>query len=120
MHPVSAPESPENIETTDAKWQIGWVSGVLDDIELVYEKAEADDDIVQTLAQLESLALAEARQYCGIISISKERLTSEGFDNLSAAHKETIIALLGEKGVQTKSTDVANREIVVTLSPCLP
>ena len=116
-HAVPVSERSDRIESVGTKWQIGWVSGILDDIGLVYEKAEEDESIAQSLARLESLALDEARQYCDMFSASTERLTSETFDGLSAADKEAVIVLLGEKGLQAKNTDVANREIVVTLSP---
>lgn len=116
---IPTASKPSEADQTRGKWQIGWSSGALDDIGLVYEKAEADEKTADMLSRLESLALSEARQYCGTVSTFREGLTPEGFDRLSAAQREAVIVLLGEKGFQGKRTDVANREIVVALSPVI-
>lgn len=52
----SAPPAPQAQKSAAArsKWQLPWESSALDDIRLVYEKAEANDDTAWKLYQLET------------------------------------------------------------------
>ena len=47
--------------------KIAWRSMALDEIELVYEKAENDQNIAALLEQLESQALEEAKNNIGLL-----------------------------------------------------
>lgn len=117
--PVPETPTPAEPDSAGSKWRIGWTSGVLDDIGLVYEKAGADPVAAGMLSRLEDQALDEARQRCDMISAPGEKLTPEAYDGMAPEDRETVIVLLGEKGIQSKNTDVANRQITVTLSPVI-
>ena len=81
------------------EWKIPWDSYLLDDISLVYEKAEEKEDLQQLLAQLEEAALREARNSGPNLKLGGESLTPERFDALPASLKEQIIVMLGTHGL---------------------
>ena len=104
-----------------AAWQIQWRSGALDDILLVYERAEADPLAVKLFASLETDALREARQHCGLIRLDDDHaMTREEYDALPEARREAVIARLGESGISDLSLDVQGAKISVTLAPIVP
>ena len=92
----------EDFLSTDRK--IDWNSGLLDEINLVYEKVGANEKIQLLLTELEIFALQEAMEACqkdGILS-KKNRgavLTQEEFLKLPEIDKETAIVMLGEDGL---------------------
>lgn len=85
-------------------WKIDWNSGLFDEINLVYEKVDANEKIQLLLTELEIFALQEAMEACqegGILS-RKNRgavLTQEEFLKLPEIDKETAIVMLGEDGL---------------------
>ena len=100
---------------------LSWKSGHLDEIELVFEKAEGNSALTAQLEKLEQLALAEARENCGMIKApSGEALTAEQFDGFSDSEKEYVISLLGNAGFGGGSTDLPSATITFTLTPILP
>ena len=100
---------------------LSWESGHLDEIELVYEKAEGNPAIADQLEQLERLALSEARANCGMIQTpSGAPLTAGAFDALSDSDKEFVIARLGNAGFGGGATDIPSATITFTLNPILP
>lgn len=89
------------------EWMIGWNSGLLDEIGLVYEKAERDTFLCRKLNKLEETALREAMNACqsgGLLSRSNggKVLSKAEFDALSAIDKETAIVMLGEIGLASR------------------
>ena len=98
--------------------KISWNSGVLDEIELVYEKAEKDEKIGKMLEQLEDQALSEIRESCGLLKSEKYgKFTPEIIDGMSLSGKEKIITILGKAGVSAISPEAKNAKIVCKLSP---
>ena len=75
--------------------KISWESGVLDEIKLVYEKAENNENIGKMLEQLEDRALSEIRESCGLLKSEKYgKFTPEIIDGMSLSEKEQIITIL--------------------------
>lgn len=116
----------EDFLSTD--WKIDWNSRLLDEINLVYEKVEANEKIQSLFAALEIYALQEAMEACqegGILS-KKNRgavLTQEEFSALLEIDKETAIVMLGEEnygygedGTLALSIDHKTATITVKLS----
>ena len=100
---------------------LSWESGHLDEIELVFEKAKDHPTLAAQLEKLEQLALAEARENCGMIKTSSgEALTAAQFDELSDSEKEYVITRLGNAGFGGGSTDIPSATITFTLTPLLP
>lgn len=98
--------------------KIMWRSGEFDEIELVYEKAEANEAISKALEQLEVQALAEAKTNVGMLKTdSGTTLTPDKFDVLSDTDKETVIRVLGNAGLAGANTDYKTATITFKLSP---
>ena len=96
---------------------IAWKSMELDEIELVYEKAEEDSGIASLMEQLEAQALTEAKNNVGMLKTDGGiSLSSEQFDNLSANDKETVIKILGNAGISALNTEIQTAAIIVRLS----
>ena len=96
---------------------IAWESMELDEIELVYEKAEEDSGIASLMEQLEAQALTEAKNNVGMLKTDGGiSLSSEQFDNLSANDKETVIKILGNAGISALNTEIQTAAIIVRLS----
>ena len=102
------------------EWKIPWDSYLLDDISLVYEKAEEKEDLQQLLAQLEEAALREARNSSPNLKLGGESLTPERFDALPASLKEQIIVMLGTHGLASFDASMEKPQITVRLSPLVP
>ncbi|MDO4650691.1 MAG: hypothetical protein Q4B26_18805 [Eubacteriales bacterium] len=99
---------------------IAWRSRELDEIELVYEKAENNQAIGALLEELESRALEEAKNNVGMLKTGNgDCLKPEQFDGLSATDKETVIKVLGNAGLASLNTDMQNAVIIITLSPLI-
>lgn len=100
--------------------KIFWRSMELDEIELVYEKAEKDSDIAALMEQLEAQALTEAKNNVGILKTDKGTyLTPDQFDGLSEIDKETVIKVLSNNGLSYLSTEIQTATIIVKLSPVI-
>ena len=100
------------------KRKISWDSYVFDEIELVYEKAENDDNIGRLLEQLEEKALVEAKENCGLLTTAQGgHITPEQFDALSVSHKEAVIRGLAGIGLADISQNMSKATIIVRLSP---
>lgn len=100
--------------------KIAWRSMALDEIELVYERAENDQNIAALLEQLESQALEEAKNNIGLLKTGNGiALKPEQYDSLSDADKETAIKALGNAGLSYLNTDIQNAAIIIRLSPII-
>ena len=125
MVPERSQDRPQPSADAKAKWRIPWSSGALREIGLAYEKAEGNAAIAAGLSALETQALAEARENCVSVHIpgntfsaaQMKALSTAQYNQLSAAQKEALIALLGLKGIERVNTDIPNRQIVVVFSP---
>ena len=100
-------------------WKLGWDSGALDEICLVYEKAEAVEGIADQLRQLEDLALSEARNYCRVSHEKGAAISAEQFDGLGVNDKERLIGLVGGLGLSGLSADTKDATIRIKLSPVI-
>ena len=97
---------------------INWTSGLLDEIELVYEKAEQADETARDIVQrMEQAALAEARACCPLLRKGGVVLTPEQFDRMDESKREQVIAALGNLGLAGLNTDLKEKKIMVRLSP---
>ena len=96
--------------------KISWESCVLDEIELVYDKAEENAAIGKMMEQLEAQALAEAKSNCRLIQANIP-LTPEKFDGLSDNDKETVIKVLAGAGLESLNQDMASATLKIRLSP---
>lgn len=98
-----------------------WASGLLDEMELVYEKAEKEESLKNELYQLEEQALSEAADACaegGLFSVEVGKvLTRKQFDEMADIDKETAIVMLSQKGLSIFSIDRNSATIIVKLSP---
>ncbi len=99
--------------------KISWNSYVLDEIELVYEKAEENEQIGRMMEQLEAQALAEAKSNCGLIK-ADHPLTPAQFDGLSKNDKETVIKILAGAGLAAISQDIPTATLRIRLSSKIP
>lgn len=99
--------------------QIKWESGCYDEIELIYEKAESDEEFARILTELEQRSMSEARIYCKFVNTGGEPLTTEKFDALSPQQKERVIWRLGEGGIAKINASMAEPVITVTFSPII-
>ena len=97
--------------------KISWKSMELDEIELVYEKAEKNSGIAALMEQLEVQALTEAKNNIGMLKTDRDTsLTPDKFDGLSETDKETVIKVLGNGGLSAFSTELQKATIIVKLS----
>ena len=92
--------------------QIKWESGCYDEIELIYEKAENDEEFARILKELEQRAISEARNYCKFVNTGGEPLTTEKFDKLSLRQKERVIWRLGEGGIAKINASIDRKSVV--------
>ena len=100
--------------------KINWISGCYDEIELVYEKAEANAGIGKALSDLEEMALREGRSCCGLVKYNGETLTPERYDSLPEIDREQVLQTLGRAGLAKFATIFSPPTITVTLSPMIP
>lgn len=97
--------------------KIEWKSYCYDEIELVYEKAEANENIASLLSELEEMAQREVEQNYGMISINGQSLTKEKFFDMSDTNKEKIMCLLSQVGLEEFNPSMTEPVIKVILSP---
>lgn len=97
-----------------------WTSGVLNEVNLAYRKAEGDYSLERMLESMEIQALTEAETACGqggfLAAKIGKILSPQQFNALSQKDKETAIVLLGKSGLVGYSRD---DKIYVSLSPAI-
>ena len=102
------------------KRKIGWKSGQFDEIELIYEKADGNENLSKMILQLEETALFEAKQAYAPSGLLNEEirtvLNPQQFDDLSATDKETAIKKLANKGFGNIHMDVPSATITIKLN----
>ena len=87
--------------------KIGWSSCEFDEIELVYDKAESNERIGKLLEELETLALSEAKNNCGLLTTDTGgHITPEQFESLCDVDKETVIKVLSNMGIASFTPDI--------------
>ncbi len=97
--------------------KLKWNSNVFDEIELVYEKAEANETIGKLLEQLELKALEEAKANCGLLKTDTgAHIAPEQFDGLSESDKETVIKVLAGMGLSSISQNIESATIYIRFS----
>ncbi len=98
--------------------KINWKSHEFDEIELVYDKASSNDSIEKMLEQLETCALSEAKNNCGLLTTdSGKHISPEQFDELSEIDKETVIKVLSGIGLGSISQDIQTATIFIRFTP---
>ena len=100
--------------------KIEWVSGCYDEIELVYDKADENEQIAKILSELEEMALAEGRANCANVRYEGETLTPEKYDTLPEHDREGVLCVLGQAGLSEFKCTPTDPVITVTLSPIAP
>ncbi len=100
--------------------QLCWESGLLDEIGLVYEKANNDPSIKEQLINLEITALSEAQAACNFGGLLAAQVGSvlppEAFNSLPEIDKETSIVMLAGKGISHFDISHSTSEITVGFS----
>ena len=97
--------------------KINWYSGCYDEIELVYDKANENENIAATLMELETMALQEAEESCGMLKMGDKPITREMFLEMSEQDKETVMYYLAGAGLQELVPSMAEGKITVTFTP---
>ncbi len=119
--PFVKKENNENsfssIKQNESKRKISWFSGCHDEIELVYEKAEKDENIGNLLSELEEMALSEAENSCGLLSNDKKPITKEMVSAMSERDKEIFMYHLSCVGILEFSPHMNEPKIIVKFSP---
>lgn len=88
---------------------IGWQSREFDEIELVYEKAEAKEQTGKLLGELEKQALSEAKMNCGLLTTDAgKHITPDQFEGLRDIDKETVIRVLSNMGLGSINQDIGS------------
>lgn len=98
------------------KRRIEWKSYCHDEIELVYEKAEENENIGIMLSELEQMALREAEENCGLLRLDGQPITKEMFQAMSDNDKEQIMYYLSGVGLEGFNSSITDSVITVTLS----
>ena len=97
--------------------KINWYSGCHDEIELVYDKANENESIAATLMELETMALQEAEESCGMLKMGDSPITREMFLQMSEQDKEMVMYYLSGAGLQEFVPSMTEGKITVTFSP---
>lgn len=97
--------------------KINWYSGCHDEIELVYDKAAENEHIAATLMELETMALQEAEESCGMLKMGDKPITREMFIEMSEQDKETVMYYLSGAGLQEFVPSMTEGKITVTFTP---
>ena len=97
--------------------KINWYSGCYDEIELVYDKANENENIAATLMELETMALQEAEESCVMLKIGDTPITREMFHQMSEQDKEMVMYCLSGAGLQEFVPSMTEGKITVTFSP---
>lgn len=97
--------------------KISWITGCHDEIELVYEKAEQNDNLGSLLSELEQIALNESVASCGFLAINNKPITPEMVMGMSEQDKELIMFHLSEVGLRGFNASMTEPKITVTFGP---
>lgn len=97
--------------------KIRWCSGCHDEIELVYEKAGENENRMAALMELETMALQEAEENCGMLRLGDKPVTREMFLEMSERDKETIMYCLSGVGLQTFAPSMSDGKITAIFTP---
>lgn len=97
--------------------KINWYSCCHDEIELVYDKANENENIAATLMELETMALQEAEENCGMIKLGNSSITREMFLKMTEQDKETVMYYLSGAGLQEFVPSMTEGKITVTFTP---
>lgn len=97
--------------------KINWYSGCHDEIELVYDKANENENIASILMELETMALQEAEESCGLLKIGDKPITREMFLEMNDQDKETVMYYLSGVGLQEFVPSMTDGKITVTFTP---
>ena len=97
--------------------KIRWISACHDEIELVYEKAEQDDNIGNLLCELEEMALSEAENSCGLLLKDSKPITKEMVSAMSERDKERLMYHLSRVGLLEFNPSMNEPVITVKFSP---
>lgn len=97
--------------------KINWNNECYDEIELVYEKANKNNNISSILSDLETRALFEARENCGLFKVDGRPITKEMFLELSEQDKEFIMYYLSNVGLEEFVPSMTEGKITVTFTP---
>ena len=96
--------------------KISWITGCHDEIELVYEKAEQNESIGALLSELEQMALKEAEESCGFLSMNNKPITRDMVLSMSARDKQTIMYHLSGVGLTEFNPSMTEPVITVKFS----
>lgn len=96
--------------------KINWYSGCHEEIELVYEKACENEKIAATLMELETMALQEAEENCGILMVGDNSGSRERFRQMTEHEKENVMYHLSGAGLQAFDVSMTEGKITVTFS----
>ena len=99
--------------------KIPWLAVYLDDLSLVYDKAEEMGQ-ENLLIQLEETALQEARANSSHLKIDGKSISPEQFDQLPDPMKAQIIVSIGAQGLAELNPSMSEPLITVRLSPLIP
>ena len=97
--------------------KINWYSGCHDEIELVYDKAKEDETIGASLMDLETMALQEAEESCGMLKMGDKPITREMFLQMSEEDKENVMYYLSGAGLRGFVPSMTDGKITVTFTP---
>lgn len=97
--------------------KINWCSGCHDEIGLVYDKAENNENIAAILSELETMALAEAEENCGMFKMDDIPVTREMFLEMNEQDKEAVMYYLSGAGLQEFVPSMTDGKITVTFTP---
>ena len=97
--------------------KINWYSDCHDEIELVYDKANENENIAAGLMELETMALREAEENCGMVKMDDKPITHEMFLEMSAPVKEMVMYHLSSAGLQEFVPSMTEGKITVTFTP---
>lgn len=97
--------------------KIQWYSRCHDEIELVYDKAEENASIGAILEELETMALKEAEENCGMLKLGGKPITREAFLKMNAQDQEAVMHYLSRVGLQEFTPSVKEGKIIVTFTP---
>lgn len=97
--------------------KIAWNSGIFDELELVYQKAEKNENIAAMLSEIESGALDEARIFDNQLKKNISLIASDNFDDLPDYTKEEMIGILSNEGLISFTPSIDEPKITVVLGP---
>ena len=102
--------------------KIAWVTGCYEAIELVYQKAEADEETAVLLSALEERALREMGQQCSIGRVKKngQALTKEWYEQAADADREGLLRAFGGNVLKNFHVDLFPPKCTATFSPLFP